>query len=925
MTCARKATLYLVLTLVGIQAEAAQRPMRSVALFYGSRPPVVELGLFDDVVLEPRNTTAGELKRLKRVGSRAFAYLSVGEVAHSHPWFPQIDKRWIVGENAAWRSSIIDPQSAGWRNFLLARVAELKQRGYAGIFLDTLDSYQAVYKKPDEHKRCAQALAMWVRQVASRHQMKMIFNRGFEIVPYVKRHVTALAAESLFRGWEPNTERYVEVKAADRAWLLGQLKRVRDRFGVPVIAIDYVDPLDRRSARQTARQIAALGITPWVATPALDTLGVGLVEPIPRRVIFVRDSQEEPRRRASVSHLYFAMPLEYLGFRPHYIDVRAGLPQQMSNFAGSLVWFQDDQISRPPTYRRWLEERLKRRQRVALIGRIGFQTDGVFLRRLGIEIIPGRFTPPTRITRQDAIVGFESPILALSREVMPWTVVDDQSVVHLQLTDKRNKSATPTFTAPWGGLALDPYVIATGHDDRSSWLLNPFAFLKQALALPDIPIPDVTTENGLRILTAHIDGDGFPSRAEFGKPVFSAEIIHKQILERYRIPTTVSVVEGEVGPAGLYPKLSEQMEAVARQIFRLPYVELASHSFSHPFDWRSSENERKASAKQAHYLKIGNYRFNADREVAGSIDYINRRLAPKGKRVKVMLWSGDALPGVVSMRSADQAGVFNVNGGNTAAALTNPTMTEVAPMGAPVGDDHFQVYAPVMNENVYTNNWLGPFYGYQRAVETFQLTDKPRRIKPVGIYYHFYSGTKQASLNALRRVYDWALAEKRLPLFLSEYAPRVSSCYTVAIAKTQDDRYLLSGLGALRTVRLPKSLGWPDLRRSVGVIGVRELPQGRYVALLPDARGRVLLAVRAERPTRPHLFWANGQVRSWNWRGNTLTTRIVSHLPLEVAFSTANKRCSVKASAQRKQLRHGVLTLQFSKGDSGSIQLRCRR
>ncbi len=50
--------------------------------------------------------------------------------------------------------------------------------------------------------------------------------------------------------------------------------------------------------------------------------------------------------------------------------------------------------------------------------------------------------------------------------------------------------------------------------EHRRWILDPFAFLRKALRLVPLPSPDATTENGRRIATVHIDGDGFVSRAE---------------------------------------------------------------------------------------------------------------------------------------------------------------------------------------------------------------------------------------------------------------------------------------------------------------------------------------------------------------------------------------------------------------------------
>ena len=134
-------------------------------------------------------------------------------------------------------------------------------------------------------------------------------------------------------------------------------------------------------------------------------------------------------------------------------------------------------------------------------------------------------------------------------------------------------------------MALDPYVVDRGVDGRVRWIVNPFTFFARALDLEPIPAPDFTTENGRRLLFVHIDGDSFASMAEIPGRYFSGQIIMREFLDRYPLPTTVSIVEGETSTAGVYPQLSKDLEPIAKQMFRLPNVEVASHSFSHPFDW----------------------------------------------------------------------------------------------------------------------------------------------------------------------------------------------------------------------------------------------------------------------------------------------------------------------------------------------------
>ena len=82
----------------------------------------------------------------------------------------------------------------------------------------------------------------------------------------------------------------------------------------------------------------------------------------------------------------------------------------------------------------------------------------------------------------------------------------------------------------------------------------------------------------------HIDGDGSVS-VELPESAVRGRSHSARGLARYRLPTTVSVIEGEIGLSGLYPDKAPALEEIARRIFARPEVEIASHTFSHPFDW----------------------------------------------------------------------------------------------------------------------------------------------------------------------------------------------------------------------------------------------------------------------------------------------------------------------------------------------------
>jgi hypothetical protein len=502
-------------------------------------------------------------------------------------------------------------------------------------------------------------------------------------------------------------------------------------------------------------------------------------------------------------------------------------------------------------------------------------------------------TAPVRIAAASPVVGFEAPPRAHARDLPP--VKSDDASSRLRLEDAEKERWDPVVVGPWGGVAFSPYVLQEGLNEERRWILDPFQFLTEALALQPIPAPDVTTESGRRIMTVHIDGDAFVSRSERGG-LFTAEVILNEILRRYRLPHTVSVVEGEVGPEGPYAKDSARFEEIARAIFALEHVEIASHTFSHPFEWQ--EAEQGSIGPPLPFLPIPGYRFDLEREIKGSVEYINARLAPPNKRVKLLLWSGNCAPSPRAVALTEALGLLNVNGGGATRTRDYPSLTRGSAMGIPKENGAYQVFAPVENENVFTNDWRGPFYGFRRAIETFELTDAPRRLGALSVYYHFYSGEKTAALVALKDVYEWASKQETTPLFLSEYAKKVLSFQKATLLRrVKDGAWELDRLGAIQTVRLPPAWGALDLDVSEGVAGVRELPQGRYVTL--TAEGRAVLVPSTLPARRPHLSHANGRVLKWERAKDkdVLSVALAGNVPLTLTVGGASKPCLLRTAA----------------------------
>jgi len=898
---------------------------KSIAFFYGANPPVNVLSQFDRLVLEPENVNSDELLQLKRGGAVAYSYLSIGEVGEHRNWFDRVPQGAVAGTNGDWNSKLMNLSDPAWQRFVLQRASELALRGYDGLFLDTMDSYQLFAKTDTERQEQEAALTNLVYRIKRKYpQLSIITNRGFEVIDRIGTYIDAVAAESLYAGWNNGEQVYTEVPEADRQWLQQKFQQIKRQFPIDTIAIDYVPPNDRSKARTIAAKISADGSIPWIANPSLDYIGISNLEVIPREVLMIYDSRVTGPVEEAEVHTLLATPLEYMGYVPVYHDIaRYPLPQQTLKgaYAGIVIWNRTN--SAAEGYDQWLLQQFDDTTPVALLGTLGTPLARTFEQALGIRAVGYLDSHSLSLVHGDELVGFEADIPQRIRELsLPVLNVSKTNSVHLSYADNTGTESDTVFTGPWGGMALHPTIIEATIDGHFRWVIDPFTFLRKSLNLIDAPMPDITSENGKRLWFAHIDGDALPSWAELPGRRLGAQVIRDEILEPYNLPHTISVVEAELNGLPQFADRRKLMVKTAREIFAMDSVEIASHTFSHPYKWQKI----KPGIMSGRYnLPVKDYRYNVDREIGGSVKYIDSELAPPGKKTEVLLWSGDAIPLADALDAVKRIGLVNMNGGNTVITRAKPTVALVTPNVRDV-DGRLQIYAPIMNENIYTNEWTGPFDGFRRVIETLELTDKPRRLKPANVYYHFYAGTKKASLQSLYEIYDWSVEQDIYPIYASEYIVKVPHFRTAGVARHLDGRWKVSGLGPIRSLRIFKRNNWPTLKIDSDIIGSRLLHDGMY--LHTNGADSISFKLQSTRSQRPHLIAANARISRWQLNENNIVNmKLSGHVPVQLVLSGNTRFCEVTSN---DTVIKGVLTEQgntrysFPTRETGDAVIDCQ-
>lgn len=629
-----------------------------------------------------------------------------------------------------------------------------------------------------------------------------------------------------------------------------------------------------------------------------------LARDVPRDILALYDSRHEKRPHETRIHHFAEMPLNHLGLRVVYHDINQPLPGlgELSRFKGLLTWFIEP-LPDADAYVDWLNKATAQGLKFVFLSELAppdpatsARAINAILDRLGLEATQQfvTVTSGAKVAELDkTVVGFERPIDKVLPDFLVLVAKPGKATVHLSVdaqTRAGPKRAVLVATGAGGGYASDEYTVYfEPNTDRVQWIINPFEFFKRAFGTGRVPMPDVTTQSGRRIYFSHIDGDGWNNLTELEKyrddAVLSSEVILREAIEPYPdLPVTVGLIAGDIdAELGGRPSSAR----VARQLFALPQVEVGSHTYTHPFNWfffetydrtveqaridqaqrpevrlidRMKSFTRSLAGKQADasdptnryiagsddlprtYLRLP---FDLDKEVRQALA-VSESLAPPGKKAKLYMWSGDTTPFEAAIAATRKAGVRNINGGDARLDKEYPSVFYVPPISRPMGKQR-QIFAVNSNENTYTNDWLGPYYGYFMLEKTLDNTELPRRLKPFNVYYHMYTGEKESALAALKYILDLARRSELAPVAASHYAAIADDFFNVEIRQVDADTWEYRNRGALQTVRLDDADHQTiDIERSRGVVGYNRHAGALYVSLDPGVPAAVVAVKRLD-------------------------------------------------------------------------------
>ncbi len=860
--CRRSRLPLLAILILGVavflkNAEAA--PQTRLLVDLSAKPAPQGLSTFDLCVL--RVDADVDLEAAHALGNVCLARVPLFDIAATSgaailardlgvPLLPSRDKGVLH----------LDATHPGWPQVVVHELVETAaERGFDGVVLCQMEqiSQDAV------REAVLKALAL-VKQAYP--DKRLFIEGGYDLVSEARLSLDGiLFMDSLDRDED------------DDLRLARRLRECR-RLGVQPYVTAFADPEKLTEVPPRAAWIREQGAVPFFTTPELEGVNLGPLEELSRRVLVLHSGPAQDCPTARV----LQGALEWLGWQVIYQDPAA----EASEGSDALPHHGSIQAV---IFDATLQLNAERQHALAQMA-VSLARQGVPLLLTGQPWereadwatvctalgIAGSGKPVT-LTEPPSLRQVESSLLARPGGTAPritglrdvrCAAADSQVLLSLRAKDASAEDFDQVWIAPWGGVWLDPLAVEIGPQ------LDPLGFLEKWLARqPLMPVVDMTSLDGRRLLVTQVLADGFGNTAEQPGLPTAGEVMLEQVLRRYSLPMSVSLNEADVRgwSPGADVQQSERLLETSRAIFSLSHVEPMSAGLSRPTSWKGATPIGATLGSSAPPVSI-----NLAREVAGSLAFLHRECLPQGRAMTAFTWAADSLPSAEAIAYARRMGVESLMTGAPASApWAQPSGLQITPRSWTVGRERCALLPAAARPGAWRHA--------EADIARIQETGRQRWLAPAMVCFSFRDAVRARDITEISHLLDWCASQPFHAISGSQYARLLRDAQDTRIYQTGAGRWIIVNEGHARTLRLPASVGVPDLNRSTGVTGYAHQGDQLYIHTLGLRRTELVLRAEPE-GSYLRLASATASVRYLQAGSSRAYFQVTHPRPVELAF-----------------------------------------
>ena len=230
---------------------------------------------FDLVVIDPDEFELEDITDIKNSGKIVIAYLSIGE-AENYRFYWDPDALYLLEENPEWEGCYyVDYSNKEWQQIILDEyIPQIKNKGFDGLYLDTLETYNLEDDYPNCSKENMIKFVINISSSSITQELFIICQNGLEIIMNLIDYIDAVGVEETYYKAVYLIFLYLYINGIPQRNYItrGNENIMRDLLDIKknVLTLDYsIFPYQIRRCYEKSR---SNGFIPYVSTAELNRI-----------------------------------------------------------------------------------------------------------------------------------------------------------------------------------------------------------------------------------------------------------------------------------------------------------------------------------------------------------------------------------------------------------------------------------------------------------------------------------------------------------------------------------------------------------------------------------------------------------------------------------------------------------------------------